>query len=36
MTTTCARVAVARGERVVSLVPEMISWLTAQVMAVVA
>lgn len=31
MTTTWARVAVDKGERVVSLVPEMISWLTAQV-----
>ena len=36
MTTTWARVAVDRGERVVSLVPEMISWLTAQIMGVVA
>ena len=36
MTTTWARVAVDRGERVVSLVPEMISWLTAQIMGVTA
>ena len=36
ITTTCARVALDRGERVLSVTPEMMPWLTAQVMALVA
>ena len=36
ITTTWARVALDRGERVLSVTPEMMPWLTAQVMAFVA